>query len=151
MTVLTRAQLIAQITATITSNGIGAITGAILRQDLLDMIDSMAFNTGAARVVTDNSQPILIADNDALIIMSFVAPANTTIQLGTLAGRAGLLLNIIDLSSSLQVGGHSSLILPNGAESIMNQPNWTMYSSSDTTLSQAKLQPVTAANNWVFG
>lgn len=109
--------------------------------DLPASIDAVSTPT----VVTTSSYVIDAADSE-FIIINRVSPVTTALTLPSIAAR--LLarpepFTIIDISTAIGGAGHTITVTPDGAETIMRQATWTMFSTVDQ-LSFITLLPFTS-------
>ena len=110
----TRAQLLAEVSADITTNGVGLITGAILNGNLTDIISAM--QTFSSQVVTTAPGSIITGlptDDDVLIDLSAPGPVTYMAVAAALAtGPVG----VKDYAGNAST--YNITITPHGAETI---------------------------------
>lgn len=94
------------------------------------------------RVVTGD---FVVGAADVTIAIQKVAPAATGGTLPTVASRNGLPVSVVDWSSA--VVGHTITLTPNGAETIMGQATWTLFSNA-ANLASLTLWPSVTLNGW---
>lgn len=94
------------------------------------------------RIVTGNFAATLA---DTTIAISRAAPAATAGSLPAVATRSGRPISIVDWSSA--VVDHTITLTPNGAETIMRQATWPLYSNA-ANLASVTLWPSVSLNGW---
>lgn len=94
------------------------------------------------RVVTAD---FVVGAGDATIAIQKVAPAATAGTLPSVVGRNGKPISIIDWSSGIV--DHTITLTPDGAETIMQQPTWTLVSNA-ANLASITLWPSETLNGW---
>lgn len=103
---------------------------------------STAGGSGLVQVTT--SSQTIIAGTPAVAV-NRVSPTTTALALPSVASQPTLQLSIFDWSTS--VTGHTITLTPNGAETIMRQSSWPMFSNA-SSLASLTLRPSTALNGW---
>jgi phage tail protein X len=92
----------------------------------------------------------VINSGASLAAVQRVAPANTAVQLPTIAAQYLTQKDIvlIDYSTGI-VGQHEILVSPVGGATIMQQATWTLQSTPDY-LARVRLRPSPDLNSWVL-
>lgn len=88
-----------------------------------------------------------VASTTTLLAIQRAAPAATALTLPAVASRFGRPLQIVDWSTA--VVGHAISLTPNGAETVMRLPVFSLLSTVDQ-LAGVTLYPSTDLNGWVI-
>lgn len=114
------------------------------------MISSSALGTAylsmllrEPRLVTTGSDSV--GATDMALAVSRAAPSTTAISLPAVASRNKVPARIIDWSTA--VTDHTITLTPNGAETIMGQATWPLFSNS-ASLASITLYPSTVLSGW---
>lgn len=88
---------------------------------------------------------INVTAGTAALAVTGTGLTTTSVNLPTVAAQDGVPIRIIDWSTSITE--HAITITPNGAETIMNAADWTIYSNSSQAASLS-LYPSTTLSGW---
>lgn len=113
---------------------------------LFDDYDAAFTNSVPKEPSTGSGSSIVVAAGTAAIAIQRVAPTATGIQLPSVTAQDGIPLHIIDWSTGI-AADHVITITPDGAETIMQDPTWPVYSTA-TQLGSVTLYPSTTLNGW---
>lgn len=88
------------------------------------------------------------ADFETLLVVNRVAPTATQINLGPVANRGGVVLEVADISNGI-VAEHSIALVAHGSDKINLQGTWTLV-STPASLASIRLMPVPELGAWTI-